>query len=225
MAWARPGNQTGVDRASVELYVFDLDQGNVYKEKGFVSEFNDMLQKAFSKLASERKKEASESYRIAVLNPGFNYAGQPWGAGVSSLEETFLGLGGDIYRAIREQSSISISFADEPPDPSARSEVNRGGDWPFPETSVDRKVVWAWETDRQYMTPNLEQVYQAGRELGVDGVVMYYFKPVWRFPQWPVEVYVIDIEQQRVYAHKGTNTETSTLVRQAFSDFVAGRKL
>jgi hypothetical protein len=102
--------------------------------------------------------------------------------------------------------------------------VNRGGDWPFPETSVDRKVVWEWESSQQYMTPNLEQVYQAGRKLGVDGVVMYYFKPVWRFPQWPVEVYVIDIEQQRVYAHKGTNTETSTLVRQAFSDFVTGRK-
>jgi hypothetical protein len=74
------------------------------------------------------------------------------------------------------------------------------------------------------MTPNLEQVYQAGRELGVDGVVMYYFKPVWRFTQWPVEVYVIDIEQQRVYAHKGNNTEASELVGQAFSDFVAGRK-
>ena len=59
MAWARPpGAQVSVDRARVELYVFDLDQGNVYKEKGFVSEFNDMLQKAFSKLASERKKEA-----------------------------------------------------------------------------------------------------------------------------------------------------------------------
>lgn len=61
MARARgPSSQQGVDRAPVDLYVFDLDQGNVYKEKGFVSEFNDMLQKAFSKLASERKKEASE---------------------------------------------------------------------------------------------------------------------------------------------------------------------
>jgi hypothetical protein len=53
MAWAR--GEWATDRASVELYVFDLDQGNVYKEKGVVSEFNDMLQKAFSKLASERK--------------------------------------------------------------------------------------------------------------------------------------------------------------------------
>jgi len=158
------------------------------------------------------------------MNPGFIYAGRPWGVGTTSLGENFLDLGGEIYRAIQEQSSISISFADEPPDPSARSEVNRGGDWPFPETSVDRKVIWELETGRQYMTPNLEQLYRAARELGIDGVVMYYSKSVWQIPQWPVEVYVIDIEQQRVYVQKGINTEASTLVRQAFSDFVAGRK-
>ncbi len=56
MAWARVGgSQIGVDRGRVELYVFDLDQGSVYKEKGFVSEVDDMLQKAFSNLVSERK--------------------------------------------------------------------------------------------------------------------------------------------------------------------------
>ena len=56
MTWTSiPGAQVGVDRAPVDLYVFDLDQGNVYKEKGIVSELDDMLQKAFSKLASERK--------------------------------------------------------------------------------------------------------------------------------------------------------------------------
>jgi YHS domain-containing protein len=203
----------------VEVYAIDIEKQRVYLHKGKNTEADALVRQALNNFLAGR-----EGYRVAVLNPGFNYSGQPWGAGVSSLEETFLGLGGDIYRAIQEQSSISISFADEPPDPSARSEVNRGGDWPFPETSVDRKVVWEWESSQQYMTPNLEQVYQAGRKLGVDGVVMYYFKPVWRFPQWPVEVYVIDIEQQRVYAHKGTNTETSTLVRQAFSDFVTGRK-
>ncbi len=76
----------------------------------------------------------------------------------------------------------------------------------------------------QYMTPKLERVYRAGRELGVDGVVMYYFRPVFRMPQWPLEVYMFDIEQQHVYVHKGTNWEASKLVRQAFSDFVAGRK-
>ncbi len=59
MAWASPGPQSGVDRSKFKLYVFDLDQGNVYKEKGFVSEFDDMLQKAFSNLVSERKKDAS----------------------------------------------------------------------------------------------------------------------------------------------------------------------
>jgi hypothetical protein len=59
MAWASPGPQSGVDRSKFKLYVFDLDQGNVYKEEGFVSEFDDMLQKAFSNLVSERKKDAS----------------------------------------------------------------------------------------------------------------------------------------------------------------------
>ena len=125
---------------------------------------------------------------------------------------------------IQEQSSFTISYADEPPDPSARSTVNRGGDWPFPGTNIDRKEVWEWDVDVQYMTPKLERVYRAGRELGVDGVVMYYFRPVFRMPQWPLEVYMFDIEQQHVYVHKGTNWESSKLVRQAFSDFVAGRK-
>lgn len=55
MVYAHPGPQSGVDRSKFKLYVFDLDQGNVYKEEGFVSEFNDMLQKAFSNLVSERK--------------------------------------------------------------------------------------------------------------------------------------------------------------------------
>lgn len=175
-------------------------------------------------LRREQGSKGREGYRIAVLNPGFHYAGRPWGEGTSALDDVFLSVSGGIYRAIQEQSSVSISFADEPPDSSARSEVNRAGDWPFPETNVDRKVVWELESDRQHMAPNLEQVYRAGRELGVDGVVMYYLKPVWQKPQWPVEVYVIDIGHQRVYQHKGNNTEASTLVKQAFSEFVAARK-
>ena len=204
----------------VEVYVIDAENQRVYTQKGHNTEAEALVRRALDDFLAGR-----EGYRVAVLDPGFNYAGRPWGVGTSSIDETFLGIGGEIYGAIQEQSSISISFADEPPDPSARSEVNRGGDWPFPETSVDRKAVWDWETgEQQYMTPNFEQVYRAGRELGVDGVVMYYFKPVWRMIQWPVDVYVIDIEQQRVYAHKGTNTEASTLVKQAFGEFVAGRK-
>jgi len=137
--------------------------------------------------------------------------------------DTYLGVSGDVYRAIQAESSISISFADEPPDSSARAELNRGGDWPFPATNVDRNEAWDWDPEQQYLTPDPERIYQAGRELGVDAVAMFYFKPIWRVPQWSLEVYVFDIERQRAYVHKGENTEASALVRQAFDEFRAGR--
>jgi YHS domain-containing protein len=165
-----------------------------------------------------------ETYPIAVLTHGLYYGGRPWRQ-PGNPDGAFQGIGASIYRAIRQQSSFSIRYADEPwEDPSARSEVNRGGGWPFTGTNVDRKDVWTLDGDARYMTPNLEQVYRLGHDLGVDAISMYFFQPRWKQPQWPVYVYVIDIEQQRVYAQKGTNTEASELVARAFGEFVAGRK-
>ena len=52
----------------MELYVIDIFQVYVYKETGFVSEIDDMLQKAFSKLISEGKRDASSySYKVAIF--------------------------------------------------------------------------------------------------------------------------------------------------------------
>ena len=78
-----------------------------------------------------------EGVTIAVMFPGIGYQGLPWGespdhsGSVGDWTEVSLDLGAGIYRAIQAQSSFSISYADEPPDASARSEVNRRGDWPF----------------------------------------------------------------------------------------------
>ncbi len=72
--------------------------------------------------------------------------------------------------------------------------------------------------------PNLERLYRAGQELELDAVVGWFYKPGWGFLQWPVEIYVIDVEKQRVYLHKGVNTEAGALVRQALDDFLVGRE-
>jgi hypothetical protein len=193
------------------LYVFDLDQGNVYKEKGLVSEFNEMMQKAFSKLASERKKEASESYRIAVM--------MPFSPGGPTRDQL---LGGRIYKSILEQPRFTITHADEPADPSARATLNRGGDWPFPPANVDPKKIW--QGTNISATPNVEQLYLAGQDLGADALVMWHYKPKTYLWEWPVQMYVIDVEKQRVYLRKGVNTEADALVRQALDDFRAGRE-
>jgi hypothetical protein len=172
-----------------------------------------MLQKAFSKLVSESYSD--ESYKIAVLTPAFN-------AAIESAPGQTGNLGGDIYQLIREQPSLSITYADEPNDASALGYLNRGGDWPFPPTNVGPKEAWQGNAIRK--TPNLERLYRAGRELELDAVVMWFYDPGWNIPQWPVEVYVIDVEKRRVYIHKGLNTEVQALVHQAFDDFRAGRK-
>ena len=53
MAWVRSADSAqGVDRGRVELYVIDLVQGDIYKESGLVSEVDNMLKIAFSKLRS-----------------------------------------------------------------------------------------------------------------------------------------------------------------------------
>jgi hypothetical protein len=176
-------------------------------------------------LGREKRPEATgPRFKIAVMDPGFFHKGRPWGEGQASDVDLFQNLAGDIYGAIQERSSFVISYADEPPDPSARSEVNRGGAWPFPGTNVGRKEAWEWEGKVRNMTPRLERVYGAGLELGVDAVAMYGFQPVWRMPQWSIEFYVFDIEKKRVYLHKGTNTEARALVGQAFDDFLRGRE-
>jgi hypothetical protein len=82
----------------------------------------------------------------------------------------------------------------------------------------------AWQGDAIRKTPNLERLYRAGRELELDAVVMWFYDPGWNIPQWPVEVYVIDVEKQRVYMPKGLNVEAAALVRQALEDFRAGRE-
>jgi hypothetical protein len=80
--------------------------------------------------------------------------------------------------------------------------------------------VWQQEGKRA-KKPNLERLYRT--ELGVDAVVMWYYKPISMGGAYPVDVYVIDIKRQKVYLYEGSNTEVSRIVGQAFRDFVAGR--
>ena len=53
MAWVRSADTSqSVEQGRVELYVIDLVQGDIYKESGLVSEVDNMLKIAFSKLRS-----------------------------------------------------------------------------------------------------------------------------------------------------------------------------
>ncbi|MDX2312441.1 MAG: hypothetical protein QNL90_00055, partial [Gammaproteobacteria bacterium] len=127
-------------------------------------------------------------------------------------------LGGQIYETILQQPWLSITHADEPDDPSARAYLNRGGDWPFPPTKVNPKEIWI------NTTPNFERLYLVGQELGADALVMWHYNAKTYVWTWPVVIYVIDIQQQRVYMHKGVNTEAETLVRRSLDEFRAGRE-
>jgi len=169
-------------------------------------------------VAREKKPAASDgSYRIAVIRPTYY-----WPYAGSIHPETLGNLGGDIYRSIRQLPSFSITHADEPADSSALAYLNRGGDWPFSPTNVEPSE--AWQGEKIHKTPNLERLYRAGQELELDAVLAWFYKPIYQFVQWPVEVYVIDVEKQRVYLHEGVNTEVEALVRQALDDFRVGRE-
>ncbi|NCF30099.1 MAG: YHS domain-containing protein, partial [Gammaproteobacteria bacterium] len=217
-AYVRAGTQNlGVERASVALYVIDINQGSVYEERGVVSDINEMLQKAFSNLIAALKRESSSysdaSYRLAVIAPD-----KP---GTDTRE---LLLGGDIYKAILRQPSFSITYADEPDDPSALSYLNRGGDWPYPSTNVEPSEAWQGPMRRRGHTPRFDRLYQAGRDLEVDAMLLWEFERGDKAWEFPAEIYVIDVNKQRIYKHKGTNSNIEILVRQAFDDFLAGRK-
>jgi hypothetical protein len=191
----------------VEVYVVDVEKQRIYLHKGTNTEASTLVKQALSDFHAGR-----EGYRIAVIKPYYRPG--------SNLRE--LTLGGEIYRLIVEQPSFSITYADEPDDSSARNYLNRGGDWPFPSTNVDPNEVW--QGDLYDEEPSLDRLFQAGRDLEVDAVVMWLYHSIWMASDWPVEVYVIDIDKQRLYSHKGTNHNVNALVRQAFDDFVAGRK-
>jgi hypothetical protein len=126
-------------------------------------------------ITREAKRTASDkSYRLAVIAPN-----KP---GVDTRE---LLLGGDIYKSILQQPSFSISYADEPSDPSALSYLNRGGDWPYPSTNVEPNEAWQGELKRRHHKPNFERLYLAGRELDLDAIVTWFYKPVWNVLEWP----------------------------------------
>ena len=92
-------------------------------------------------------------------------------------------------------------------------------------------VEWNRLTDRDQgsrikKTPNLDRLYGIGDELGVDAVLMWHYRTISdaSYSDYPVEIYAIDVEKQRVYVHEGQSTEVEALVRQALDDFVAGRE-
>ena len=144
----------------------------------------------------------------------------PLSSGASDTRQ--LHLGGYIYKSILEQPRFSITHADEPVDSSARKALNRGGDWPFPPANVDPKEIW--QGTNINATPNVEQLYLAGQDLGADALVMWNYAANQHVGEWPVQMYVIDVEKQRVYVREGVNTEADALVRQALDDFRAGRE-
>lgn len=193
----------------VEVYVIDVENRQVYLRKGLNTGAGALVRQALDDFLTGRM-----GYRIAVMKPF---------SAIRPAPSTVVGdLGDHIYESIQKQRLFSIAYADEPNDPSALGALNRGGDWPFPPTNVAPDEIW--QGTIIYSEPNLERLYQAGKELDIDAVVMWYFHAIDMTPEWPVEVYAIDVKKQRVYVHKGTNTEVSTLVQEAFSDFIEGRR-
>ncbi len=76
--------------------------------------------------------------------------------------------------------------------------------------------------------PNLELVYQMGRERDLDGVLMcwgVHSSSSWIRGTNPMWVYLIDVERRQVYQRKGTTAKSSVrkILKQVFSDFIDGR--
>jgi hypothetical protein len=76
--------------------------------------------------------------------------------------------------------------------------------------------------------PNLTQVYTLGESRGVDAVVMYWRPAAGlgyctdRMPPFPIEVYVIDVKQQKTYRIKGREKNINALAEQALSKYLSG---
>jgi hypothetical protein len=79
--------------------------------------------------------------------------------------------------------------------------------------------------------PNVAQVYALGQSQGVDAVAMYW-RPVAvgvsqtgcsSYDVWyPIEVYVFDVKQRKMYRLKGHERNLSAMTKQALSRFLAG---
>lgn len=151
-------------------------------------------------------------FRIAVIEP-FSTVGPT---------ATIL-LGGKIYESITRETWISVTHADEPSDPSARSFLNRGRFWPFPPTGLEPTDAWRGGFVRKEL--NLERIIRAGKELNVDAVIAWQYFHAWNVAQWPVEIYVVDIEKKRVYSYEGVNTEAGEIMARALAEFRSGRNL
>jgi YHS domain-containing protein len=164
-------------------------------------------------MTRESRPAKSEAlFQIAVMSP------------LPGPDTRGLNVGSDIYESILQQPSFSIAFADEPYDPSALSFLNRGGDWPYPSTRIEASAAWEVFLGRAKNKPKFERMFDAGRDLGVDAILMWDYS--WGFEQrsYPVRVYLIDVDKRHVYEHEGTTMRPEEPVRKAFDDFLAGRE-
>lgn len=79
--------------------------------------------------------------------------------------------------------------------------------------------------------PNLAQVISLGETRRVDAVVMYWRATSTggvyctdRMPPFPIDVYVIDVQQRKTYKLNGREENISALAEQVLSRFLAGRQ-
>lgn len=193
MAYARPGV-----RGRVTLYVFDLDLGNVYKEKGFVSEFDYVLQSVFSDFIAGRKQTSSSTRKIAVFppalaNPTFSLAQDTESAVVGMIKS---------YLDANESFEILYDYETTPASGPA----------------VNPTQVWTGGFGPQ--EPQLEVVTKLAEQIGVEGVVMAWVRSAdtaLSVEQGRVELYVIDLVQGDIYKESGLVSEVDNMLKIAFS--------
>ena len=86
-----------------------------------------------------------------------------------------------------------------------------------------------WE-GRDRKTPNAENVYEIGRELDVDSVLMYFYdhfpSPQYSGPdtRYTWQGYLLDMATNRIYHRQGDHTDLRKNTKRLLSAFVEGRK-
>jgi hypothetical protein len=92
-----------------------------------------------------------------------------------------------------------------------------------PTTTVD--AIWEGASRR---TPKSERVYEIGRKLGADSVLMYVYEhhagssSIDERYTW--QGYLFDVATEKAYQQQGDQTNLRTNTKQLLSDFVEGRK-
>jgi hypothetical protein len=231
------GGTYSAQHVPVEFYMIDVAQRQVRMYEGMTDTVEKVAEQALSRfLASAKPKvvatapapaTAATSAAIAKAAPGVQKGAVPMAykiaifpfdsdtpciGQVRPLDEKFAV---QLAALIAKKDSLTLTYS-------------------YYDKSLNQPPITGPRRFWNGSKPNVAKVVSLGQTHGVDAVVMY-----WRpdsdpglgaascgskMPPFPVDVYVVDVKQRKMYRLKGYEKNMSALADQALSRFVAGRR-